>query len=197
MIMNLCPTFHRDDLWIQIWTHVYEKYSEIIYEIGWTKVPDAHPPRAPGQPTTHWHNNQAYHDQPSLPITFRHKWTKGGCSFLLLSAQFWSNCHGSSVVRPTTRDAGDPAFDSEPCLGRPGKQWSRASDYAIDVPATPTLPDTNLRYQEAFDWWNGQKEDAASSSFFCPPVLIELSHDALGKQWSRDYPIDVPCAPRW
>ena len=23
------------------------------------------------------------------------KWTKGGCSFLLLSAQFWSSCHGT------------------------------------------------------------------------------------------------------
>ena len=31
-----------------------------------------------------------------------------------------------------------------------GKQWSR--DYPIDVPATPTLPDSHLRYHEALDW---------------------------------------------
>ena len=37
-----------------------------------------------------------------------------------------------------------------------GKNWSR--DDTIDVPATPTLPDTNLRYQEALDrckWTKG------------------------------------------
>ena len=43
------------------------------------------------------------------------------------------------------RDAGDPG--SNPALG---KQWSRY--YLIDVPATPTLPDANLCYQEALDW---------------------------------------------
>ena len=51
---------------------------------------------------------------------------------------------GSSVVRSTTRDAGDPG--SNPALG---KQWSR--DYPIDIPATPTLPYANLRYQDALD----------------------------------------------
>ena len=58
---------------------------------------------------------------------------------------------GSSVVRATTRDAGD--LGSNPALG---KQWSR--DYQIDVPATTTLPDANLRYQEALDcckWTKG------------------------------------------
>ena len=40
-------------------------------------------------------------------------------------------------------------------------EWSR--DYPIDVPATPTLPDANLRrYQEALDGANGLKEDAAA-----------------------------------
>ena len=36
------------------------------------------------------------------------------------------------------------------------KQWSR--DYPIDIPATPTLPAANLRYQEALDlreWTKG------------------------------------------
>ena len=55
----------------------------------------------------------------------------------------------SSVVRSTTRDAGDPGTKPgfDPC-----KQWS--CDYPIDVPATPMLPDDNLRYQEAqaLDW---------------------------------------------
>ena len=50
--------------------------------------------------------------------------------FLLLSTQFWSSCHGSSVVRSTTRDPGDSG--SNPALSQ---QWSR--DYPIDVPATP------------------------------------------------------------
>ena len=35
-------------------------------------------------------------------------------------------------------------------------------DHLIDVPATSTLPDTNLCYQEAFDWRYWKKEDAAS-----------------------------------
>ena len=67
------------------------------------------------------------------------------------------------MIRSTTRDAGDPG--SNPALG---KQWSR--DYPIDVPATPTLPDANLRFQEAIrklpTGANGEKEDAVS--FFCP-----------------------------
>ena len=76
-------------------------------------------------------------------------WTKAGCSFLLLSAEFLSRCDGSSVVQSLSRDAGDPG--SNPALG---KQWSH--DYPIDVPATPTLPYTGA---------NGPKQDAAS--FFC------------------------------
>ena len=49
---------------------------------------------------------------------------KRGGSFLLLSVQFRSSCHGSSVVRSTTRDAGDPG--SNPALALPGNpacQW--------------------------------------------------------------------------
>ena len=38
MTMNSHATFH--DLWIQIWIHLYEEYSEIIHEIMCTKVPD-------------------------------------------------------------------------------------------------------------------------------------------------------------
>ena len=53
--------------------------------------------------------------------------------------------YGSSVVRSTTRDVGD--LGSKPAFG---KQWSR--DDPIDFPATTTLPDGNLRYQEALDW---------------------------------------------
>ena len=51
---------------------------------------------------------------------------------------FWMSSYGSSVVRSTTRDA------------ERGKQQSH--DHPIDVPATPTLPDADLRYQEALDW---------------------------------------------
>ena len=43
-----------------------------------------------------------------------------------------------------------------------GKQWSR--DYPAS-PATSTLPDANLRYQEALGWRKRTKEDVAS--FFC------------------------------
>ena len=44
-------------------------------------------------------------------------------------------------------------FLSNPALG---KQWSR--DHVIDVPTTPTLPDANLRYQEALhlEGWDVQ-----------------------------------------
>ena len=45
------------------------------------------------------------------------------------------------------RHAGDPGSTRNPALG---KQLSR--DYPIDVPATPTLPDAELRYLEALDW---------------------------------------------
>ena len=55
---------------------------------------------------------------------------------------------------------------SSACGGRPalagpkgpalGKQWSR--DYSIDVPAMPTLPNYNLRYQEALDWRKKTRE---------------------------------------
>ena len=46
-------------------------------------------------------------------------------------------------------------------VARHNFEWSR--DYPIDVPATPTLPDANLRrYQEALDGANGLKEDAAA-----------------------------------
>ena len=62
------------------------------------------------------------------------------------------------MVQTMTRDAGDPG--SNPALG---KKWSR--DYPVDVPATPatTLPglDANLRYHEALEWRNGQKQDTA------------------------------------
>ena len=66
-----------------------------------------------------------------------------------------------------TRDARDPV--SNPAMG---KQWSR--DYPIDVPATPTLPDANLRYKEALDWrkWT---EGGCSFLLFFRAVLIELS----------------------
>ena len=47
-----------------------------------------------------------------------------------------SSCHGSSA-----------AMGSNCALG---KQWSR--DYPIPVTVTPTLPDANLRYQEALQW---------------------------------------------
>ena len=61
-------------------------------------------------------------------------------SVLLLSAQFWSSCHGSSVARSTTRDAGDS--------GSLRKQWLRDNRNAY----TPQLANANFRYQEALDW---------------------------------------------
>ena len=60
--------------------------------------------------------------------------------------------------RSTTREAGDPG--SNPALGK----WSR--NYPIDVPATPPLPDANLRCQVLSTNANEQKKDAAP--FFCP-----------------------------
>ena len=64
------------------------------------------------------------------------------------------------MVRTTTRDAGVPG--SNPALG---KKWSRDYPGPMDVPATPanTLPglDANLRYHEALEWRNGQKQDTA------------------------------------
>ena len=68
-----------------------------------------------------------------------------------------------SLVRSATRDAGGPG--SNPTLG---KQWSR--DYPIDIPATPTLPYANLRYQEALDWRKWTKGRP-----FVRAVLVELS----------------------
>ena len=56
-----------------------------------------------------------------------------------------------------------------------GMPWSR--DYPIDIPATPTLPDANLRYQQKLSTGgaNKQKEDAQlPSSSFVSAVLIEL-----------------------
>ena len=55
--------------------------------------------------------------------------------------------------------AGDPG--SNRALGKQS-QLSRR-DYPIDVSATPTLPDADLRYQEALDWRKWLKEDAATS----------------------------------
>ena len=48
------------------------------------------------------------------------------------------------MVGSTTRAEGDPG--SNPALG---KQWSR--EHPDEVSAPPTLPDANLRYQEALD----------------------------------------------
>ena len=87
------------------------------------------------------------------------------------SSQFGSSSpasHGNSVVRScTTRDAGDP--DSNLALG---KQWSR--DYPTDVPATPTLPKANLRYQELSTGADRRRMQLPSESFV-RAVLIELS----------------------
>ena len=83
------------------------------------------------------------------------------------------------MVRSTTRGAGDPG--SNAALG---KQWSR--DYPIDVPATPMLPNTNLRYQEALrasTCASGPKEDVAS--FFCPRSFDRAV--MLLKKHARDF----------
>ena len=48
----------------------------------------------------------------------------------------------SSVIRSTTRDSDAEGPCSKPALGK-----QRLRDQPIDVPAVPTLPDANLRYQ--------------------------------------------------
>ena len=55
-----------------------------------------------------------------------------------------------------------------------GTQWSR--DYLIDVPATSTLPNANLRYQEALDWLKWTKEDAAAISCLSIFDMVTLRH---------------------
>ncbi len=66
------------------------------------------------------------------------------------------------MVQCTTRAEGDPG--SNPALD---KQWSR--DYLDEVSASPTLPDANLRYQDALDWLTMDKRrklDLLSSAQF-------------------------------
>ena len=63
------------------------------------------------------------------------KWTKGGCSFLLCPRSF-----DRAVMVAQWYDL------------RLETRETRSCDYLIDVPATPTLPDANLRYKEALDW---------------------------------------------
>ena len=77
---------------------------------------------------------------------------------------------GSSVVRSTTRDAGDPG--SSPAWG---KQWSR--DYPIDVPATLPMLTVTFATKEALDWQQLErtiKWRMQLPSFVCA-VLIDLS----------------------
>ena len=78
--------------------------------------------------------------------------------FSILSLKFWIGkkywlCVPQEVVK-NSRTGPQPPHNTCPQLlgSNPalGKQWSH--DYPIDVPATPTLPNANLRYQEALDW---------------------------------------------
>ena len=71
---------------------------------------------------------------------------------------------GFELQSPSRKTVGRPQYKFEPCKSNPNpakcalsKQWS--CDYPIDVPATPTLLEANLGYQEVLDW---------SASFLCP-----------------------------
>ena len=64
-----------------------------------------------------------------------------------------------------------PPLDSSPALR---KQWSR--DFPADVPAVPTLPDADLRYQAALDWrkWtNGGCSFRLCQRSFDRAVMVE------------------------
>ena len=59
--------------------------------------------------------------------------------------------------------------------------WASSGDYPIDVSATPTLPDANLRHQEALDW---RKWTKAGCSFklsrLCLTFLVMTSSNGRG-----------------
>ena len=74
---------------------------------------------------------------------------------------------GSAHLRLLVNSISNPAF---------GKQWSH--DYPIDVPATPTLPDANLRYQQT------------QGGCFCP---LELSSHPTSKPQT----CQIDPASRW
>ena len=87
----------------------------------------------------------------------------------------------------TKTGAGDQG--SNPALG---KQRSRVPDRC---PATPTLPDTNFRYQESLDWRKWTKGECSSVPSFVRAVLIELSWQLSGTSYDsrRGRPEFEPC----
>ena len=83
-------------------------------------------------------------------------------SLLLLSAQYWSSCHSSSVVQSTIRDAED--LGTNPALG---KQWSR--DYPIDTYASSCKPSLSRS-----SWLAQMDKRRMHLLSFVRAVLIEL-----------------------
>ena len=74
----------------------------------------------------------------------------------LLYTRFWLSCHGSSLVRSMTRDAGDQGSNSAIMMGR-----QRSRNYPIHHPHYA------FTTKKLSTGANGQKEDEASSGCFC------------------------------
>ena len=87
------------------------------------------------------------------------------------------------MVRSSSNDVGDPG--SNPALGK--QRLRPLRDYLIDVFATPTLPDANLRYQEALDW---RKWTKGACSF--PQVYLRSFDRAGSGSWP---PTWIPTRP--